>query len=419
MKFKRYLSGSVAALCLAATCFGTAASAEGKKAEVIHWWTSASEAAAIKVFADRFKDAGGEWVDNGIAGDAAKRTFTNRLLGGNPPQVGQFNVTREFEEIVDAGLLNNLNAEAEAGNWAEVLPGIINNVIKRDGNYYAVPVNIHGSNWLWYNKAAFEKAGAKPPTDWDSFFAAVDKLKADGIVPIAVGGESWQERLTFNAVLLSVAGRDFYLKLFNNRDAELIKSEKMGEVIDVYTRLRDLVRETDKGSPGRSWNETTSMVITGKAAMQIMGDWAKGEFISAGQKAGVDYGCIPAVIPQSPYMISGDVFVFPKTGDDADREAQSLMVNVMLDKETQIAFNNVKGSIPVRSDVDPSKLDPCGAQAIKLTSSDATHVGSTGMYITPDLAGAIQDIYTEYWNASDMTKEDMVARLVETFETVN
>ena len=394
--------------------------AETKKAEVLHWWTSAGEAAAIKQFADAFNAAGGEWVDSGVGGtDMAKSMLTNRLMGGNPPHVGQFNTSREFEELIDAGVLNNIDAEAAAGNWGELFPPIIDNLVKRNGHYYALPVNIHGSNWLWYNIDLLEQAGVEPPKDWDSFFAAAEKLQEAGVVPLALGGQAWQERLTFNAVLLTIGGQELYLRLFQERDLTALQSDEMKQVVATYTRLRDLVRATDGGSPGRSWNDATNMVITGQAAMQIMGDWAKGEFIAADKEIGKDYGCVPAVLPGSTYMISGDVFVFPKTGDEADREAQSLMATTMLDPEVQVAFNNVKGSVPVRPDVDASKMDACGQQAIKLTGDAKVHVGSTSMYISPDLAGALQDIYTEYWNSQGMGEGDVLALMESAFKSID
>ncbi|MBL9052037.1 MAG: carbohydrate ABC transporter substrate-binding protein [Tabrizicola sp.] len=388
--------------------------AEGKKAEVLHWWTSAGEAAAIKVFADAYNAAGGEWVDNGVGGDdTAKNLLASRIAGGNPPQVGQFNTSREYEEFVAAGLLEPLDAVSGPGNWDGLVPSIFQGLVKRDGHYYAVPVNIHGSNWLWYNMAAFETAGATPPTDWDSFFAAAEKLKAAGIIPLAQGGEAWQERITFYSVMLSVGGRDFYLKFIQDKDEATVRSDKMKEVIAVYTKLRDLVRETDAASPGRSWNEATQMVVTGKAGMQIMGDWAKGEFTAANMEAGKDYGCVPAVTAGGPYQVSGDVFVFPKTGNAADLEAQMLMAQTMIDAKVQVDFNLKKGSVPVRPDVDVAAFDTCSQQALQITANNDLIVGSTDMYATADLTGALQDVYTTYWNSTEMTADELVEKIVE------
>jgi glucose/mannose transport system substrate-binding protein len=130
------------------------------KAEVLHWWTSGGESAALKEIADRYKTAGGEWMDTAIAtGEAARAAGINRIVGGNPPTVMQFNTGRQFEELVTNGFLRPLNEVAEANKWSQILPGAIVEAISRDSKFYAVPVNIHGQNWLWYNVAVLKKAG--------------------------------------------------------------------------------------------------------------------------------------------------------------------------------------------------------------------------------------------------------------------
>ena len=107
----------------------------------------------------------------------------------------------------------------------------------------------------------------------------------------------------------------------------------------------------DPGAPGRNWNDATKLVIQGKAGMQIMGDWAKGEFTAAGQTAGKEFGCT-ILSKEGGYVMGGDVFAFPKSKDPATQKAQLVLAKVMLDPETQIRFSQKKGSIPVRLDLD-------------------------------------------------------------------
>ena len=71
--------------------------------------------------------------------------------------------------------------------------------MKYKGHYVAVPVNVHRVNWLWANPAAFKKAGAKVPTTWDEFFVAAEKLKKAGVIPVAHGGQPWQDFTIFEA----------------------------------------------------------------------------------------------------------------------------------------------------------------------------------------------------------------------------
>ena len=58
------------------------------------------------------------------------------------------------------------------------------------------------------------------------------------------------------------------------------------------------------------------MVIEGKAGMQIMGDWAKGEFLKAGKKPGTDFVCIRFPGTQGAVTFNSDQFMMFKVGDD-------------------------------------------------------------------------------------------------------
>ena len=136
----------------------------------------------------------------------------------------------------------------------------------------------------------------------------------------------------------------------------------------------------------------------GKAGVQVMGDWAKGEFTLANQVAGRDYGCIPGFGANSPYIIQGDVFVFPKTRNRDAIKAQQTLASVITAPATQVAFSNKKGSIPIRTDVDASKLDLCAQQGLAIMKDKNRQIGNGEVYMTPDQNGALADILTAYWN---------------------
>ncbi|NYG31403.1 ABC transporter substrate-binding protein [Sphaerotilus montanus] len=377
--------------------FGAIGAAQAQKAEVIHWWTSGGEAAAIKEFATMYTKAGGTWVDTPIAGGGgaqARTVMANRTMGGDAPTAAQYNYGKQYEEIIKEGLLNDLDDVAKKGNWDKLLPEKIRNAVKVNGKYFAVPVNLHNENWVWFNKAVLAKAGAKEPTNMDEMFAAMDKVKAaGGVVPLALGGQGWQEGITFRGVLLATGGQDLYLKTFKDKDASTPGFRK---AVETFKKLKGYV---DPGSPGRDWNLATGMVIEGKAAFQMMGDWAKGEFVNAGKTAGKEYGCFMAGGPKMPYAIGGDVFVFPKQKSADSAAAQKKLAEMMISPEGQVAFNNKKGSIPIRTDVDTSKMDICaqaGVQAIK----ENRLLQSDNELLSPDAKGAFEDAVSKYWNSS-------------------
>lgn len=374
-----------------------AKSAPIEKAEVIHWWTSSSESAAVKVIADNYRKAGGIWVDTAIAGaDQARAVAINRIVGSNPPTVAQFNTTKQFLDLVEQGMLNNVDDVAKSEGWEKVLPEPVLNVIRINGHYYAVPVNIHMQTWFWYSKAAFKKAGiVKEPASVDEMFAALDKLKAAGIIPLAHGGQAWQETIVFQAMLANVGGKDMYLSVIRDRDQKTINSEAFKKVLVAFKRMQTYI---DPGSPGRNWNDATALLINGKAGVQIMGDWVKGEFAAAKQTAGKDFGCIAGLTPNSPYLIQGDAFVFPRTNNVGTVQAQKLFAKVLLTPSTQIDFNKLKGSIPIRSDVDTSSMDICAQAGVAIMKDKSRQVGISEIFLTPDQNGALQDILTSFWN---------------------
>lgn len=398
------------ATLLAILAAGCAGKNTGPRAEVIHWWTSGGESAAVKSLAEAYRAAGGEWVDSAVAlGEQSRAVTLNRIIGGNPPTVAQFNTTRQFRDLVEQGLLNDVDAVAAEQGWDEVVPATLLDVIRVDGHYYAAPVDIHMLTWTWYSKAAFERAGiADEPQTFDELLAALERLKAAGIVPLAHGGQPWQESILFTTVLANVGGREMYLGFFRDRDPTVIGSAAFRDVLLKYRRLRDYV---DEGAPGRNWNDATAMVITGKAGVQIMGDWAKGEFEAAGLQPGTDYGCIAGFGPRSPYVVQGDVFVFPKTDDPGQVEAQQLMARVVMAPGTQVEFSRHKGSIPVRRDIDASRLDVCARKGVQIVADPAREVGNGEVYLTPDQNGAMADILTDFWN-NDVPVEDAQRRLI-------
>ncbi|WP_375140903.1 ABC transporter substrate-binding protein [Ideonella aquatica] len=390
-----------------------AAPASGPRAEVIHWWTSGGESAAVKTLADAYRAGGGTWVDMAVAlGEQARAVAVNRIIGGNPPTAAQFNTTKQFHDIVEQGLVLPMDEVAQKDGWDRFLPEIVLSAIRIKGHYYAVPVNIHMPTWIWYSKAAFRQAGiAGEPRSMEELFAALDKLKAAGLVPLAHGGQAWQDNTVFTAVLTNVGGRELYLKVLRDRDPAAINSEAFRQVLLTFKRLQGYV---DKGSPGRNWNDATAMLISGKAGVQFMGDWAKGEFAQARQVAGRDYGCIPGFGPQAPYIIQGDVFVFPRQKTPGPQPAQQLLAHVVTQPTTQVEFSLRKGSIPIRTDVDVSKLDICAQQGVAAMKDKARQLGNGELYLTPDQNGALQDILTTYWNRNipvEKVQRDILAAL--------
>ncbi len=396
--FMKRMAVMAAYLGAAMGAVGFTGTAQAQKAEVIHWWTSGGESAAVKELASAYKAAGGTWVDTAISGGENSRQITiNRIAGGKPPTVAQFNTSRQYQEVVAEGLLNDIDAVAVKEGWDKFLPEPIKKFVKIDGKYYAMPVNIHNPSWFWYSKAVLAKASVKEePQNMEQFLDALAKIKASGAIALALGGQGWQEGLLFNAILHQ-GNADLFKKFYGSKDGAIATTPEFKKFLTDFKKLKAFV---DPGSPNRDWNVTTAMLISNKAGFQIMGDWAKGEFSSAKQTAGKEYGCFPGWGAKAPYMIEGDVFVFPKTKDPEAIKAQRLFATVVTSPAVQVAFNTKKGSIPIRTDVDMGKLDICSQLGVNAMKDPSRHLPSPSQLISPEKGGAIQDIITKFWNTS-------------------
>ncbi len=380
--------------------FGLAGLAHADEVEVLHWWTSGGEAAALDVLKKNLEGQGVTWKDMPVAGgggEAAMTALRARVTAGNPPTSVQalgFDIT----DWAKQGVVGDLTDVATKEGWDNVVPAALQAFSKHDGKWIAAPVNVHSTNWVWINKAALDAAGGKAPETWDELIAVLDKMKANGITPLGHGGQAWQDATIFDGVVLSL-GTDFYKSAMIDLDPAALGGDKM---VEAFNRLGKLRGYVDDNFSGRDWNLASAMVIEGKAGMQMMGDWAKGEFLKAGKKPGIDFVCIRFPGTQGAVTFNSDQFMMFKVGD-ADRKAQLMMASAIESPEFQSAFNVVKGSVPARTDVPNDAFDDCGKKGMA-DLAEASKAGALfgsmahGHAAPAAVKNAVYDVVTRHFN---------------------
>ena len=396
--------------------------AQADELEVLHWWTSGGEAKAAAELKKQMEAEGHTWKDFAVAGgggDSAMTVLKSRVISGNAPAAAQIKGPA-LQEWAAEGVLANIDDVAKAEKWDSVLPPVVANIMKYKGHYIAAPVNVHRVNWLWANPDALKKAGvAKVPTTWDEFFVAGDKLKAAGIIPLAHGGQNWQDFTVFEDVAVSVGGADFYRKAFVQLDGATISSPTMIKVLDTFKKIHGY---TDKNAPGRDWNLATAMVIKGEAGMQLMGDWAKGEFLNAGKVPGKDFVCSPAPGSGKNYTFNIDSFAMFQLKNKDNEKAQKDLATAIMSPSFQELFNLNKGSIPVRLDVKLDKFDDCAKESNRdfVAASKANTLLPSiahSMAVPPAAEGAIKDAVSKFWNDDKETSKDAQAEILKASKT--
>jgi glucose/mannose transport system substrate-binding protein len=386
--------------------------------EVLHFWTSPGEAKSIDEIKRLIAVRGHTWKDFAVLGGAggnAMAALKQRVAAGNPPAAATVKGPA-LQEWAVQNVLADLDVMAKFDHWDKTIPKVIQEHVKYKGRYVAVPVNIHRVNWLWANSQVLKKSGVNTvPASYDELIAAAEKIKAAGFVPIAHGGQPWQEFTLFESVAIGVSGLDFYKRAFIKLEPAALSGAEMKKALEAFRRLKAY---TDDKSKGRDWDVATGMVISGKAAFQFMGDWAKGEFLVAGKVPGKDFECVPAPGTAGAFTYLVDTFTMFQLKGWESQKAQGYLAFVLMGAEFQESFNLRKGAIPVRAGVKLDKFDSCA----KASSEDFRAIEATGgaiptaavdMALPTAIKAHIQTVISDFWNNDNQSASDTVLRLMQ------
>ena len=408
-------NGMVVVSAMMAGLMGSASGVRAAEIEVMHQWTSGGEAFALQTIKEALSKKGVGWSDTAIAGAGGanqKQALQARFASGNPPAATQVQA-QDVRAYAEQGALGDVEKLADQQKWASIVSPEILSYARDDGKYVAVPVDQHRENMLWVNDKLLKQVGGKLPTTWDEFDTLADKLKAAGVIPLALGGEDWQEAELFSDILIGTQGKDFFKTAIIDLNPDALSGPKM---VEVFERFRKELGYTDPNRAGRDWNAATQMVISGKAGMQVMGDWAKGEFALAKMTPDKDFHCVSTPGSGPLFVWESDYFAFFKQSNDAAKKLQDELATVVLDPAVQQSFNTRKGSIPVRTDMDLSGFDVCAQKNVADRTANTATGGMIPSFIenvaiNSTARGAIIDVITQFANTTNMSAKDAAAKL--------
>ncbi|MEM7023694.1 MAG: ABC transporter substrate-binding protein [Pseudomonadota bacterium] len=410
MKARAFSTSAAAAIVSAAMLSVSSASLAEPTVELMHMWTSGSSAEALAKLADKFRENGGDWTDNAIAGHTASQyaALRARVMAGDAPTAVQLKGPN-IHEWAEAIGLADLNPVADEGKWSEVMAPTLIDIMSYDGKFVAVPVNIHRVNWMYGSKKAMDAVGeTELPKTWDEFNAIAEKMAEAGIVPVAHGGQDWQDITLFEAVAVGM-GLDFYKMAFLDLDDATLRGPEM---VATFDQLRKMVDWMDDGMPGRPWSEAAVMVAKGEAGFQFMGDWFQGNMTQLGYEHGVDFLCDtqPANDGKLAYTLNSDSFAFFEQDSQDRKDGQALFAELVMSPEVQIFFNQAKGSIPARLDLDLSEFPHCQQLSLEhlqqsIESGGLVPTLAHSMAQPQRIRSSVMEIVSNFMN-TDMSSEE-------------
>ena len=356
----------LAAAAITTASFGgaVASAQDGGQVEIFSYWTAGGEAEGLnaiqEVFSASHPDV--EIVNAVIAGGAgvnANAVLATRMQGGDPPDTFQIHGGAELlDNWVKTGFMEPIGDLYEELGLADKFPAGIIELVSHEGQPYAVPVNVHRNGVLWTNQAIFDEHGLSAPTTWDEFFTVADTLQAAGVTPLALGDrDGWTALNLFEQILLSTLGPDDYRGIWAGEVPWT--DERVTEALEIMSRVLDYVNEDHATL---TWDQADGLLVSGDAAMNVMGDWAKGYFTANGWEPGVDFGWAPVPGTAGTFTVVTDTFALPQGVENP--ENARLWLATLASVEGQDAFNPLKGSIPARVDADRTRYDAYSTAAM-------------------------------------------------------
>ncbi|MBO9590837.1 ABC transporter substrate-binding protein [Devosia sp.] len=405
---------------MATALLGSTSASYAVDLEVTHWWTSAGEAAAIAEFAKLFEEqTGNTWVDSALAGSGtgANPVIISRIIGGDPMGATQMNTGRDAEELIQAGLIRDLTPIVEEmGGLDFYVDKTLLEPCTYEGKIYCLPINIHSWDWLWLSTAAYEKIGTPVPKDWNEYVASWPKLEEAGILPFGLA-TGWPISGVPGVLMSGIGGSDLVLQVNRDKSGEAVRGPEFRKVAEAMDSLRKVI-SPEMMVP--SFGDVGTQLLKGEAAGNIHGDWLQGDLQVAGGVPGENYECLPALGLGDQLTGGGDSFYFPvlpEGTDPAVLQAQADLAKILVSPEGQLNFNLVKGSMPIRTDIDLSKANPCMQKALGLLGNGLLPSGDFAL--SSDTQQQLQDLNIEFLDDDSITVDDYVERYASIIESAD
>jgi raffinose/stachyose/melibiose transport system substrate-binding protein len=348
-----------------------------------------------------------------LENEAFKTKLTTTMQSGKVPDIFQSWGGGTLVEQAEAGLVQDISEPTS--DWIGDLNDAAVGLYQVDEKQYGVPFNL-GMVGVWYNTALFEKAGIEePPATWDDFLAAVEKLKAAGITPIALGEkDKWPGMFWWANLSLRIAGMDAMQQAGEDGSFDSEGFIKAGEELQRLIEMEPF----QEGFLAAPWDGSGGEAATmgnGRAAMDLMGQWAPSTFAAnAKDEKAPEVGWFPfptvdgGAGSADEQFGGGDGFAFGKdappeaidfakflvTSDVANKAgASGATLPVLKGSESSVEDPNMKTVLDTRAEASDVQLylDQAYAPAVGAAINDAVQGLFAGKSTPEDVSKSIAD----------------------------
>lgn len=280
MKMSRFMVSAVLCATLAAGALFAEGKGEKKTADrPISWWALSGGGGADdiretfrrKVIAEYEAANPGVKIDLVMLdNESFKQKVQVAIQAGNPPDIFHSWGGGVMVDYANAGMLRDISALVKSDLSKTVGIGALG-VYGNAGKYYGSPYDM-GAVGIWYNKKIFKDLGIEVPKTFDELLTIVPVIKKAGITPIALGaGDRWPAHFWWVYLAMRLGGKDAFDKAYDGRGS--FKDAPFVEAGKLLAKLRDL-EPFQAGFIGATYDDQGALMGNGKAAMELMGQWA-------------------------------------------------------------------------------------------------------------------------------------------------
>jgi multiple sugar transport system substrate-binding protein len=320
----------------------------------------------------------------------------NNYLQATPDDVFTWFAGYRMQYFAAKGLSNQIDDvwDKIGGNF----PQSVHDLSKgQDGHYYFVPIYYYP--WaIFYRKSVFAAHNYTIPTTWNDFVSLCEKMKGDGLTPIAFGDEDqWPAMGTFDYLNMRTNGYQFHMDLLHGKAAWT--DAKVKQVFTYWTQILPFHQD---GSIGRKWEDAALTLIQKKAGMYLCGTFAAQQATNPDDLADLDFFAFPAIDPQwAQDSVEAPVDGFMLSKSPKNRAAAVKLLEFIGSTQGENAYLSIDSSYDALANgYDTSKYNAIQTKSAQLFGA-AQHVSQfmdrdanpafTSTVMQPELQAYIQN----------------------------
>ncbi len=293
-----------------------------------------------------------------------------------------------------------------------------------DGHQYFIP--IYNYPWaVFYRKSLFQEKGYTIPATLDELKALGDKMKRDGLIPIAFGDkDGWPAMGTFDILNLRLNGYDFHVGLMAGKEKWTDPRVKT-----VFQTWNDLLPYHQEGAPGRTWQDAAQALVQKKAGMYLLGMFVSQQFKASSEADLADLDFFPFPNLGTPYDAEKaldapiDGFMIAKNSPTLaqDLDGAKAFMEFLAQGSTQIIFVTADpGNVAAAKDADTSGYNPLQKKAVELIGSAQKITQFLDRDTRPDFAGAngMQSFLLDFLKTPDQDLDAFLGKIQGFWDTL-